>query len=413
MSCAVLMTVALLGTARAEDRVETTTTWYQESRRGGLGGLTVINPRVDASIDAGEHSTVAAGYAADVVTGATAAVYATDAISTATPFDDVRHEGHLGLSFAGSRASFGVTVAAAAERDYLSMSLSGNAEVALPGKNTYLALAYTHSEDEVCDKDNAQAEPLERRALTGLDPCRTSLLSGQDSPGTTVWRDLAIETVQATLSQNLTPTLNAQLSLYGQVLQGFQSNPYRRVRIGAAEPQENIPDTRGRIALSALLNRYIVAAHSAIHLSARGYSDTWGVNSGSLELGYSQYAGSDLLLHLRARVYQQQEATFFKDAFFYETESAAGAYFTGDRELGRLRHAIVGAKLTVLTFAEETLVWGLFEAIRIHLAGDVFFLDELPADDEARNLAGINDQFLSSNQRLDAFTLQLSLQLGF
>ena len=62
----------------------------------------------------------------------------------------------------------------------------------------------------------------------------------------TTWRAPTIDTAQATLTQNVSPTAVLQLSLYGQVLDGKQSNPYRAVRIGPNEPQENIPTTRAR-----------------------------------------------------------------------------------------------------------------------------------------------------------------------
>ena len=65
----------------------------------------------------------------------------------------------------------------------------------------------------------------------------------------TTWCDLTIDTTQATLTQNLSPTLVLQTSLYGQILDGFQSNPYRRVRVGPNEPQEHMPTTRARGAL--------------------------------------------------------------------------------------------------------------------------------------------------------------------
>ena len=134
------------------------------------------------------------------------------------------------------------------------------------------------------------------------------------------------------------------------------------------------------------------------------------MNSGTGELAWSQYAGSSLLLRLRARVYQQSAATFFKDAFFYETESAAGEYFTGDRELAPVRNILLGGKLTVITVAEDDhAVWGLFDKLQLNLKADVLLLDELPADDPDANLAGRDGQFLSSNQLLDAFVLQLGL----
>ena len=143
--------VVSIGVAHADDGIDVNTTWYQEQRQGGQGGLTVIHPQLDATVDVGEHSILSFGYAADAVTGATAKVYAVDAVSTATPFSDLRHEGNLGLAFAGRRSKLAVSGAVGVERDYLSLSVGATGSVDLPGKNTNLALAYSHARDQVCD----------------------------------------------------------------------------------------------------------------------------------------------------------------------------------------------------------------------------------------------------------------------
>jgi len=225
----------------------------------------------------------------------------------------------------------------------------------------------------------------------------------------TVWRDLSIDTAQVTLTQNLTPTMNLQIAGYGQVLQGFQSNPYRRVRIGPDAPQEHIPDERARWSITTRLNRFLPNLHAAVHFGARFYDDTWRVVGGDLELAYSQYVGNSLLLKIHARVYQQSAAKFFKDAFFYETESTAGEYFTGDRELSPVRSGMLGAKLTLINVAGEKPVWHLFDRLELNLKGDVLLLDQLAADSTIDNPMGISRQFLYGNGLLDAVILQLGL----
>jgi len=401
--------------ASADDQVQLTTTWFQEQRNGGLGGLTVVHPQLDIGF-AGEMLSMDLGYSMDAVTGATASVYSVDAVSSATKFDDLRHEGRLGVGITGKRSTLGVGTSVGAERDYLSLTVSGGGSIDLPGRNTNVALTYTHNFDQVCDKDNAELGPFDRRALTGVDPCAKakSKLRGLDTMGETVWRDVTIDTTQATVTQNLSPTANLQLGLYGQVLSGFQSNPYRRVRVGPNEPQEHIPDVRGRISLSARINRFFPSLHGAAHVSARAYSDTWGVNSGTAELAWSQYAGTSLLFQARARIYQQTAATFFKDAFYYETESAAGEYFTGDRELAPVRNILLGGKMTLISAAEgDEQVWAVFDQVELNIKADILFLDELPADDPDTNLAGTDRQFLSSDQFLDAFSLSLGVDARY
>jgi len=402
--------LAIAPAAFAEDRAEVSTSLFAEKRDGGKGGLTVVHPQADVGIDLGRFVTLDAAYSADAVSGATSVIYQVDAVSSATTFSDTRHEGTLGFGLHGRRSRLDVSATVGTERDYLSRAVGGSASVDLPGKNTTVALAYGHSFDEVCDKDNGMASPQEAKALTGADPCdKTAGIFGKDRPGVTRWRKLAIDTAQVTLTQTLTPTMNLQVAGYGQVLEGFQSNPYRRVRVGPNSPQEHIPDTRDRWSLSARLNRFLPKLHSAVHVDARFYDDTWRVVAGDVELGYSQYLGKTLLLKLHARVYQQSAAKFFKDAFYYQTESTAGEFFTGDRELSPVRNATFGGKLTLITIAGDKPVWGLFDKLQVHAKADVLLLDVLPADSVASNPVGIDKQFIYGNSLIDAVTLQLGV----
>jgi hypothetical protein len=404
--------VALGATATAAfaDRAEVSTSLFAEKRDGNKGGLTVVHPQADFGIDLGRFVTLDAAYAADAVSGATSVIYQVDAISAATTFSDTRHEGTLGVGFHGRRSRISFTATVGTERDYLSRQFGGSASVDLPGRNTTVALAYSHSFDQVCDRDNGMLSPQEAKALTGADPCDKSAgLFGKDRPGTTLWRDLSIDTAQATLTQNLSPTMNLQIAGYGQVLSGFQSNPYRRVRVGPNSPQEHIPSIRDRWSLSARLNRFLPSLRSAVHFDARFYDDTWRVIGGDVELGYSQYLGKSLLLKLHARVYQQSAAKFFKDAFFYQTESTAGEFFTGDRELSPVRNATVGGKLTVITIGGDQPVWGLFDKLQVTAKADVLLLDVLAADSVADNPMGIDKQFIYGNSLIDAVILQLGL----
>ena len=413
-----LATVAALGVAApaafADDRAEVSTSLFAEKRDGGKGGLTVIHPQADFGIDLGRFVSLDAAYSADAVSGATSVIYQADAVTSATKFSDTRQEGTVGFGFHGRRSRIDFSATLGTERDYLSHQIGGGASIDLPGRNTTVAVAYSHSFDQVCDKDNGTLTPEETKALTGADPCdKRAGVFGKDRPGTTIWRDLSIDTAQVTLTQNLTPTMNLQVAGYGQVLEGFQSNPYRRVRIGPNSPQEHIPNTRDRWSLSARLNRFLPKLHGAVHFDARFYDDTWRVISGDVELGYSQYIGKSLLFRLHARVYQQSAAKFFKDAFFYQTESTAGEFFTGDRELSPVRNAMVGGKLTLITLGGDKPVWGLFDKLQLNVKADILLLDVLPADNLADNPMGIDKQFIYGNSLIDAVILQLGLLGNF
>lgn len=405
-----LALAVLAGVAQADDRAEVSTSLFSEQRAGGKGGLLVVHPQLDLGTDIGRHVSLDIGYAADAVSGATATTYQVDAVSGATKFSDVRHEGSVSLGFHGRRSGLTFQSSVGTERDYLSRQFGGTANIDLPGRNTTVTLGYSHSFDAVCDKNNSNLMPLERRALIGSDPCaKSGAILGKDTANQTKWRDISIDTVQATLTQNLSPTMNMQVALYGQVIEGFQSNPYRRVRVGPNSPQEHIPDTRARWSVTARLNRYLPKIHGAAHFSARFYDDTWRVVGGDVELGYSQYIGTSMLLKFRARAYQQSAAKFFKDAFFYETESTAGEYFTGDRELSPVRSALVGTKLTLISIGEDKPVWGLFDKLQFNVKADLMVLMPVAADHSSDNPMGIKNQFLNGNSVLDGVVLQVGL----
>jgi hypothetical protein len=395
--------------AFADDRSEVSTSLFVEKRdSNGKGGLVVVHPQASFGFDLGRYVTFDVAYAADAVSGATATIYQVDAVSTATTFSDLRNEGTLSIGFQGKRSRIVFSGTFGTERDYLTRQIAGAASIDLPGRNTTVALAYSRGFDQICNKDNGNAEPIEARALVGDDPCNKSgVIKGTDTPGMTKWEDLTIDTASLTITQNISPTMNAQFALFGQIQEGFQSNPYRRVKIGPNSPQEHIPDTRARWSLTARLNRYLPKLKGAAHFDTRFYNDTWGVLAGNVEMAYSQYMGRSLLLKVHARVYQQSAATFFKDAFFYETESTAGEYFTGDRELAAIRNVSFGGKLTLITVGGEKPVWRLFDKLQLLAKGEMMMLDNLAAD--ANNTAGIDKQFINGGSLIDAIVIQLGL----
>ena len=76
---------------------------------------------------------------------------------------------------------------------------------------------------------------------------------------------LAIDSYAVSWTQVLTPIIVTDLSATFQVLQGFQSNPYRRVRLfGTVEAQESEPLLRQRVAVQARLRFAVVRVRGAL-----------------------------------------------------------------------------------------------------------------------------------------------------
>jgi hypothetical protein len=394
------------GIARAEDRLDFSTSYFVEPQKRLQ--LHVIHPALDATIDAvqreGGALTFKLGYDVDIVTGATPRVYgaSVDAISSATKFSDYRHAFHATIEARVGPTTLDAGYTYGFENDYRSHAIDAAAKVDLWGKNTTFKLGYSHNFDTVCDADNRGAMPLERRALDTSKGCFDEKAKG------IVDEALAIDSYFAAWGQVLTPILISELSASFQALDGFQSNPYRRVRLfsGTVDAQESEPTIRQRVALQGRVNLAIKKAHSALGLVGRFYWDTWNVRSGTVEVTYDQYVVPKFLIRVRGRFYQQTRALFYRDAGetrSYEAVGPVGQYFTGDRELSPFRDWLLGLKLSYLKTADERGKIGkYFEALDLNLKVDVIAYEALtPLPPSASR----------SQEAIDALIIQAGLSL--
>jgi hypothetical protein len=385
LSC-VLLCAAV---ARGEDKVELKAEYFGEPAKAQA--LHVFHPQLDVSVDAARAFSLNFGYEADVVTGATPRVYgAMDAITSATAFTDTRHAFHGGMELRIGPTALDAGYTYAFENDYRSHSIDVAGKVDLWGKNTTFKLGYAHNFDSVCDVDNAGAQPLERKSLGSSKGCFAKTMGIIDAP-------LAIDSYAASWTQVLTPILLSELNVSFQVLDGFQSNPYRRVRLfGTVEAQESEPLLRQRVALQARVRIAVPRARGAVGVSGRYYWDTWGVQSGTAEVSWEEWLHPQFLLRLRGRFYQQSRALFYRDAgeqLSYEAVGPVGQYFTGDRELSPFRDYLIGIKLAWVKNADEHgKVWRVFE--QLDLNGKLDLVDYQPLTplppNQARDVGFIN-----------------------
>jgi hypothetical protein len=160
-----------------------------------------------------------------------------------------------------------------------------------------------------------------------------------------------------------------QAAATAQLLNGFQSNPYRAVRIGRGAAQEHHPDDRARYAASVSLRIWIKPLSGALQPSVRVYRDTWDVRSFSGELGYEQSIGSGLRLRARGRFYTQTGAAFYSDDYVLDPR---GQYFTGDRELSPMRTVLLGGQFawSVPSDAQGDVI-GFLSSLELLLKADV------------------------------------------
>jgi hypothetical protein len=350
-------------------------TYFREPSTNNAG-ISVVHPQLDLSAALGPTFSLSAGYEVDIVTGATPRVFGpVDAVSAATHFSDTRQQVKGGFAF--DRPSSGVSAGYSYgwESDYKSSAVSATTRSDLLDHNFTLALAYTHNFDQVCDANNSAAagQPLD------LKPLPSSAHCFQSGMADVVTHHLSIDTFEPSLTWTATPRLVVQGGTTLQIIDGFQSNPYRSVLVGSQNrtPQENMPLLRQRYALFGRAAYALPDARASFMALVRIYRDSWAVQSATADFNLNKYLGPLLLASLRGRYHQQTGASFYRTGADYRSLGPAGQYWTGDRELSPMSNFLVGGKLSFLRRPEqEKTSW--FSEIELALKLEGLFY-QLPA----------------------------------
>ena len=308
-------------------------------------GVRVLHPQVDASAALGSSVNLAVGYNVDIVTGATPKTYGVDAVSSATKFHDTRQSVHGGLSLEGADGGIGASYAYSWEADYRSHALTATTHHDLYEHNFTLALAYTHNWDSVCDNNNAAvaSQPIQLIPLMSSAQCFTSAPS-------VVSHRLHIDFFEPSLSWTMTPRLVVQGGTTIQILDGFQSNPYRDVALGMQghTPQEHHPQFRQRYAVFGRIAYAFPELRASAHAMLRLYDDSWAVKAVTGDILANKYIGQSMLLALRAHYHTQTGASFYRSATELRVLGPTGQYWTGDRELSPMSNYLLGGRMAFL-----------------------------------------------------------------
>ncbi len=342
---------------------------------GGPLEMIVVNPRASLRVDPVDEMSLRVSYDADIVSGASVAVVDApaaeiDAISSATQLNDFRSVVTGGLELRSDFGAIRGSYSYGFENDYRSHSFTIGARTDLFERNTTLDLSYARGFDLVCNLFQPRnQDPVDRRRLDSSQGCF------DDQDADTDALDIDLQTFQGSWTQAWAPIFVTQLTLTGQLVEGFQSNPYRAVWLGRAAAQENHPQVRFRYAAALSGRLWIEPLSGAVQASVRAYRDSWDVRSITAELAYEQSIDGALRLRLRGRYYTQGAAAFFSDDYSLRPR---GQYFTGDRELADMETFMAGAHIIwTLTPGTEGSDIGPFQAFRLMLKFD-FIHNEFP-----------------------------------
>ncbi len=324
--------------AGAQVNASSTTTYYREF--GGDLHQQTINPSVQVDGTIKDRVRIAAGWEADIVSGASVSVVDApaseiDAISSATQWNDMRNVVTGAVGVRSDYASLDASYRFGTENDYRSHSFTIAGSVELFERNTTFSLSYGRAFDRVCNLAQPGAqEAVDRVRLPSSDGC----FSAEDRESL----KLDIQTFQGSWTQAWHAVFATQLSVQAQVLDGYQGNPYRAVWLGRSAAQENHPTRRARYSATLGARLWIAPLAGALQLEGRLYRDTWDVASVMGELGYEQTIISGLRVRARARYYTQRAAAFYSDDY---ARAPRGQYFTGDRELSTMSSWLFGGRV--------------------------------------------------------------------
>jgi hypothetical protein len=346
------------------------TTYYKE----GLpyGKMTVLNPSFDLGAKPWDFLKIRGGWQADVVSGASIKTRnaqrgsSPDVISTAS-VKDFRQVVSGGLSLTRKLTSLEAGYSYSWEHDYKSHSFDVTAKAELLQRSMELSIAYAHNWDQVCDRIQTDPDPTRRLALSSSDGCFKDTT-------TLTTHAIAIDAIQGGWTQAWTPTFTSQVTAGIQLSNGFLSNPYREVNIGVSSAaQEHVPDVRIRYAGGLRLNWYLRPIKTALRMGGRVYRDTWDIKAVTAEVELERYVLIDALrVRARGRFYTQGHAIFYSDDYLV---APRGAYFTGDRELSKMRSILAGLRLLYGPSAGQKRWLGLLEKVEVSLGGDVVFFN--------------------------------------
>jgi hypothetical protein len=375
----VLWSVALLAVARrARAQVvqfDTTHSLFHEAPT--MTHMTVYSPSTDLEVTPVDALTVRAGWEADVVSGASVAVKAgptyqkeqlgADVVTTAS-VHDFRNSARGGFTLRKDAVSFTGGYNYSTEHDYRSNSFNVSARTETLEHDTQFEIGYAHNFDQVCNRVQSAGTPATLAIpLEDSSGCFTS------SP-IRVTDDISIDTLQGSWSQAWTPYFVTQL-IYGlQLVDGFQSDPYRAVIISdGLKAQEHVPNDRTRQSLTLKANFYVRPIRAALRLSARVYNDTWGITSETGELEFEKYIGEAFRVLVRGRLYNQGGAIFWSDDYTGGNAPLGpkGQYWTGDRELSPFWSWMLGVRPTYTITPTNGRLLRVMTQLKVGLSFDI------------------------------------------
>jgi hypothetical protein len=251
------------------------------------GGVTIQGPSLLVRKQFAGKFSASANYYVDDISSASI-----DVVTTASPYNEKRTQYSVGLDYLHDRWLMNIGLTSSEENDFSASTFNFGISQDIFGDLTTVSLGYSLGDDVVTRRGDSTFEDTVQRQHYRLG-----------------------------LSQILTKNLMLGLSYETITDEGFLNNPYRTVRyvdpdsaLGFSFEPEIYPRTRTSDAGSLRL-KYYLPYRAAVHGEYRSYTDTWGIESSTFEIGYTHPLDSGIVIEAKFRTYAQERAEFFSDLF--------------------------------------------------------------------------------------------------
>jgi len=250
-------------------------------------GVQVTGPSILVRKGIGNSFSVYGNYYVDTISSASV-----DVISTASPYEEERTEVSAGVDFLHGDTIMSLGFTQSDESDFIANSAYFNISQDVFGGLTTVNMGYAKGSNEVFrNGDPTFAAESDRKNY------------------------------RLGLTQVLTKNMLLGLSLETITDEGFLNNPYRSVRyldtgsaLGFSFEPEVYPNTRTSTAV-AIRSRYFLKYRAAVFGEYRYFTDTWGIDAHTAELGYTHPTDSGWIYEGSVRYYSQTAADFYSDLF--------------------------------------------------------------------------------------------------
>lgn len=276
------------------------------------GGVEISGPSILVRKKFGESVSASVNHYVDNVTSASI-----DVLVSASPYTEKRDENSLSIDFLNQKTLMNLSITKSVESDFDASTIGVSFSQDFFGDLTTLNMGFARGNNTVSrNNDN-----------TFSDEATTS-------------------NYRVSLSQVLTKDLIMVVAYEAATDEGYLNNPYRVVRyldptlpVGFAFEPEVYPGTRDSNAF-AVRARYYLQHRAALHGGYRFYSDSWGIEANTWELGYTFPYKKSWIFETSIRAYDQTKADFYSDLF---PGASAFNFLARDKELSTFTSLTIGA----------------------------------------------------------------------